>query len=87
MIGTESMFIDMDDFRFGGDRLKNPAIVIPDRTIRWFHSPKPFEPSLYPVVLAVEETQACGGANWGNAQLSPCEYYEGNPSEYFEGEL
>lgn len=34
-------YIDMDSFRFGADRLRNPAIVIPNRTRRWFHNWKP----------------------------------------------
>src|ERR1700735_2495902 len=34
-------YIDLDDFRFGADRLRNPAIVIPNRPRRWFHRWKP----------------------------------------------
>lgn len=34
-------FIDLDDWRFGAYRMRNPAIAIPSRTRRWFHDWKP----------------------------------------------
>lgn len=39
--GGYGTYIDLDNFRFGGDRLRNPAIVIPGRTRRWFHNWQP----------------------------------------------
>jgi hypothetical protein len=39
--GGYGTYIDLDDFRFGPDRLRNLTIVVPNRTRRWFHAWKP----------------------------------------------